>query len=1616
MRKNLWIGGAALALMVIVGWSVRLDAAEVRIWDRDAAAWTTNFSAGDPIDTGSNDNVSDPHLAADSMGRVYAAFEQGEHIYLSRYDGIDVRIWDHDATNWTTHFSDGDPIDTGMTNGVAGVELAVDGSNRVYVVYTQSDGANSRLHINCYDGVSMRIWDADTTNWTATLGAGDPVDTGPGYTVLADIALAVDGADRLTIAFRQNSAAGYRPYLCRYNGTDVRLWDRDTQSWTATFADGDAVASGNALNVALAVDGLDTLYACYREYRDGAYHVYLVRHDGTDVRLWDNDAPGWTTNFNDGDPIDLGEAKYAIPSALAVDASNRVYCAFVQATTTGGDPSGYRPYLSRYDGADARIWDNDAPGWTTNFSAGDPVTGGDITYYGPAMAIDSADRVYLAQTEPKSNPRVYLSRYDGADVRMWDHDATAWTTNFSLADPVDSGNAAESMLPYLAVDSLDHVFIAYGEGGSFSGKRFHLSRHDGAALTIRDTDAGAWTSTLSQGDPLDNPVADNGYPLAIVSDAAAGVTIASLHVNFGGSDHILLHRYQEDPPVAEIDPPVASINTNQAFSYYIQAEISPVIAAIDTIDMPLPAGYANLSVTGVSTGGVSATYADFSSGNAVAVTLTAPVTVDGTVIRIDFTADTPPLPATQAFAARVDHAADPGSVFCQPGDGDGGGIVTTDVWTVTVEADGPVTSAEAEIDPIRVVLNTQGVSFSYYIDPVIGPHDTGFDTIRIDAPPVYSNLSVTGVSVGGAPAGYAGSVDGGTITVTLSNRVTAGGTDIRVDFTADAPDGIDWGLNFTSTLDDSTVHAPMACVSGDGDGNGPVTGNTWTVRAEPAGYQFVQTAWLEGQYASISNLYSGSGTELLLTSDPTNLVPIGSILNMGQASQIPQVYGMAVYDGKLYMLGCEYPLNAHDGTAYTHAYWMENEDGAARLRVLRENGTNYLVAVGIEQEYGANLSEPVRLYVFDGTGWTPKQVDNPGSKEIHGWDVAVFDDALYSISAHSDYATLYRAQDDFLGNPAADTVAWSELFDTPSDSTRSTLATHDGDLYLMNSYHLYRSDGSLFMPSADLTGAGWAMASRGGYLYIGDKGAILRTDGVTITNVADTANHYCWYLKEHDGVLYAAVSDTDSSRSFLGDNVDNAQLWRLNDGSGRFEKVWEGPEDSAHSLGSYRGRLFMGTGGQGNIYAGAFSASGFLISNPYDTGLSAVRYDQLAFSGSVPANATLRFQIRTASTEAGLESATFVGPDGTAGSWYAVGAGEAIPGGHDDDPWLQYQVWFETQDTTNATPVLNSVSITYTDPSWHQLPFVETFESNAPMAGTLGAVDGQHGWTGDAGAVVQDADAYEFCQAARVADANLSHVFEGGPADVWMAVAWKPAAGDPPPVDTIPSNTTVVIWAGSNSVLSAYSNQTVVSSGAVVDTGRWSRVLVHSDYAAKRWDLWLDGVQAITNYGFYADTLSGFTGVTFTASDPAVQYVDDVRIGTDAWNPSPGDTDGDGMADDWERDYWQSPNVVSNSAGDYDGDGASNEGEGIAGTDPTEAGSVFMITNITTDAAGSNLVLRWPSVSDRVYGVWWTTNLLTNFTGMASNLPATPPENVYTDALHGAVRENFYRIGVDWAE
>jgi hypothetical protein len=119
------------------------------------------------------------------------------------------------------------------------------------------------------------------------------------------------------------------------------------------------------------------------------------------------------------------------------------------------------------------------------------------------------------------------------------------------------------------------------------------------------------------------------------------------------------------------------------------------------------------------------------------------------------------------------------------------------------------------------------------------------------------------------------------------------------------------------------------------------------------------------------------------------------------------------------------------------------------------------------------------------------------------------------------------------------------------------------------------------------------------------------------------------------------------------------------------------------------------------------------------------------------------------------------------------------------------------------------------------------------------------------------------------------------------------------------------------------------------------------------------------------------------------------------------------------RTWLASYGLPSNGSADYldsDNDGLNNWQEYLAGTNPTNAGSVFKITSAQV-VSGSQLVVRWSSVSNRLYDVTRATNLATGLGGFvpvpgATNLAPTPPVNTWTDSVSGASAPAFYRLRV----
>ncbi len=111
------------------------------------------------------------------------------------------------------------------------------------------------------------------------------------------------------------------------------------------------------------------------------------------------------------------------------------------------------------------------------------------------------------------------------------------------------------------------------------------------------------------------------------------------------------------------------------------------------------------------------------------------------------------------------------------------------------------------------------------------------------------------------------------------------------------------------------------------------------------------------------------------------------------------------------------------------------------------------------------------------------------------------------------------------------------------------------------------------------------------------------------------------------------------------------------------------------------------------------------------------------------------------------------------------------------------------------------------------------------------------------------------------------------------------------------------------------------------------------------------------------------------------------------------DSDGDGILDDWERQHGGNQNPEQTCS-----NGVNTVRQAyIAGLDPNDPTDFFEVSNVWN-------VLGWPSVSGRVYSVYWATNLLDGFQPLEANIPWTAGS--FIDTNTPSSEQMFYKIEV----
>jgi hypothetical protein len=138
------------------------------------------------------------------------------------------------------------------------------------------------------------------------------------------------------------------------------------------------------------------------------------------------------------------------------------------------------------------------------------------------------------------------------------------------------------------------------------------------------------------------------------------------------------------------------------------------------------------------------------------------------------------------------------------------------------------------------------------------------------------------------------------------------------------------------------------------------------------------------------------------------------------------------------------------------------------------------------------------------------------------------------------------------------------------------------------------------------------------------------------------------------------------------------------------------------------------------------------------------------------------------------------------------------------------------------------------------------------------------------------------------------------------------------------------------------------------------------------------------------------------------------RVDIGVYESGPLDTDGDGLADEWELMHFTNL-TVAGAATDSDADGMSDRDEYRAGLQPTNAMSrlELYLAAEGEDIGVSGRPVRWPSAEGRSYRVDRSTNLITGFEVLQRDVAGAPPLNTYYDAGAPGAGSWIYRVVLD---
>lgn len=200
----------------------------------------------------------------------------------------------------------------------------------------------------------------------------------------------------------------------------------------------------------------------------------------------------------------------------------------------------------------------------------------------------------------------------------------------------------------------------------------------------------------------------------------------------------------------------------------------------------------------------------------------------------------------------------------------------------------------------------------------------------------------------------------------------------------------------------------------------------------------------------------------------------------------------------------------------------------------------------------------------------------------------------------------------------------------------------------------------------------------------------LDTNGMSVVDLAVTEGDTILIAVGTGATEYQVFELGPSPAQCGGINIDSGlngiEAETFLDSGNRYSYVIS--NDSSEELKVIRG----GIGGAGGYVGSGYVLEGYFDSEIFDTGVDNPYYYVVRWMEDVPGITNIKFQLRS-SDLSDMSDANFIGPDGTANTFFENPDGEEIPMSLSEKRYIQYRAVLESG--TADTPVLTDVVIHY---------------------------------------------------------------------------------------------------------------------------------------------------------------------------------------------------------------------------------------------------------------------------------------------------------------------------------